>query len=121
MNPASVGVPGIELINRAAWDDSMLGFHMGFFIPAVLALTCGTIFLMWIGEQITEYGVGNGISLLIVTGIVDQVPIAFGRLVRQSFEERSQIVKALVLAAIYLFIVIGVVYMSKGQRRIPRM
>src|SRR4029079_17847319 len=67
----------------------------------------------------TEYGVGNGISLLIVAGIVDDIPLAFGRLIKEAVAERGQIIKVLVLAAVYLSIVIGVIFMSKGQRRIP--
>src|SRR5262245_23008415 len=94
-------------------------FGAGFVITATLGITAGTIFLMWIGEQITEYGVGNGISLLIVAGIVDDVPLAFGRLIKEAVGDRGAIVKIAVLAAVYLAIVIGVIYMSKGQRRIP--
>src|SRR5262245_32095837 len=95
------------------------GFGAGFVITASLGITAGTIFLMWIGEQITEFGVGNGISLLIVAGIVDNVPLAFGRLLKEAFTDRGQIVKALVLEAVYLCIVIGVIYLSNGQSRIP--
>jgi preprotein translocase subunit SecY len=95
------------------------GFGPGFVITASLGITAGTVFLMWIGEQITEYGVGNGISLLIVAGIVDDIPLAFGRLIKEAVAERGQIIKVLVLAAVYLSIVIGVIFMSKGQRRIP--
>jgi preprotein translocase subunit SecY len=95
------------------------GFGAGFVITSALGITAGTIFLMWIGEQITEYGVGNGISLLIVAGIVDEIPLAFGRLLRDAAAERTQLIKVVVLAAVYLAIVIGVIFMSKGQRRIP--
>jgi preprotein translocase subunit SecY len=94
-------------------------YDFGFVITASLGITAGTIFLMWLGEQITEYGVGNGISLLIVSGIVDNVPLAFGRLIKDAVAERGNIVKVAILAAVYLAIVIGVIYMSKGQRRIP--
>jgi preprotein translocase subunit SecY len=94
-------------------------YDFGFVLTASLGITAGTIFLMWIGEQITEYGVGNGISLLIVAGIVDSVPLAFGRLLKEAVTERGNIIKVAVLAAVYLAIVIGVIYMSKGQRRIP--
>ncbi len=92
---------------------------IGFTITAALGITAGTVFLMWLGEQITEYGVGNGISLLIVTGIVDSVPLAFGRMLTAAKDDRSQLVNAAILACLYFFIVVGVIYMSKGQRRIP--
>ena len=48
--------------------------HFGWQIVAVLTMTCGTVFLMWIGEQIDEYGIGNGISLLIMAGILARMP-----------------------------------------------
>src|SRR5687767_2829444 len=69
LNPETVGLHTGELVHRADYA-GFPGFWVGFYIPAVLALTAGTIFLMWIGEQITEYGVGNGISLLIMAGIL---------------------------------------------------
>src|SRR6056297_4289080 len=52
------------------------GLTIGWQIVAVLVMTCGTVFLMWLGEQIDEYGIGNGISLLIMAGILAQMPIA---------------------------------------------
>jgi preprotein translocase subunit SecY len=94
-------------------------FGAGFVISASLGITAGTVFLMWLGEQITEYGIGNGISLLIVAGIVDTVPVAFGRLIKAAGDDRGNIITLIVLAAVYLAIVIGVIYVSKGQRRIP--
>jgi preprotein translocase subunit SecY len=79
---------------------------------AVLTLTAGTIFLMWIGEQITEHGVGNGISLLIMAGIVARLPqtIAGGNVaVAQGF----------LLCSLFVLVVLGVVFITKGQRKIP--
>ena len=59
-------------------------------VTAVLIMTCGSIFLMWLGEQIDEYGIGNGISLLIMAGIVAQMPGAlFGLLNNSRFELTS--------------------------------
>lgn len=95
------------------------GYGFAFCLVATVGITAGVIFLMWIGEQITEYGIGNGISLLIVSGIVDQIPLAFGRMIREASSDRGNIIKIAVLGAVYLAIVIGVIYMSKGQRRIP--
>ena len=88
------------------------------FLPAlwsILTLTCGAIFLMWIGEQITEYGVGNGISLLIMAGIVARLPQAVGYLI-QSEEGAFLPVMLLVL---FVVVVVVVVYISKGTRKIP--
>ncbi len=87
----------------------------------ILGLTAGTIFLMWIGEQITEYGIGNGVSLLIMAGIVVRIPDAVGQVVTTSLApgQRSEIAKLLVMAILFLVVTLGVVYITKGQRRIP--
>ena len=89
------------------------GFMMA--VGAVMALTAGTILLMWIGEQITEYGVGNGISLLIMAGIIAQVPNAVVRLV----EETEGGLLPFALLILFLIIVVVVVYITKGMRKIP--
>jgi len=91
----------------------------GFALPAVLGMTAGTIFLMWLGEQITAHGVGNGISLLIVAGIVSDLPATFVTLFRQAQTDRAYILTAVVLLAVYYAMIVGIVYMTKGQRRIP--
>jgi preprotein translocase subunit SecY len=87
----------------------------------ILGLTAGTIFLMWIGEQITEYGIGNGVSLLIMAGIVVRIPDAVGQIVTASLApgQRSEIAKLLVMAILFLIVTMGVVYITKGQRRVP--
>jgi len=124
MNPGQVGFHGIELINQADWTGFPY-FWMGFFVPAVLALTCGTIFLMWIGEQITEYGVGNGISLLIMAGILARSERLFQDLFQgtgtgdpdAAFAQGA--LKATVILVLYLAVSMSVVYVTKGSRRIP--
>ncbi|MDJ0973453.1 MAG: preprotein translocase subunit SecY [Planctomycetota bacterium] len=88
------------------------------FLPAlwsILTLTCGAIFLMWIGEQITEYGVGNGISLLIMAGIVARLPQAVGYLIQS--EEGAFL--PFMLLVLFVVVVVVVVYISKGTRKIP--
>jgi preprotein translocase subunit SecY len=88
----------------------------------VLALTAGGIFLMWLGEQITEHGVGNGISLLIMAGIVARMPQSFMQMFARAEAEgtvRTEILKSVLLAVMYVFVVLVVVYITKGQRRIP--
>jgi len=85
----------------------------------VLALTAGGIFLMWLGEQITEHGVGNGISLLIMAGIVARVPTSVVQMFQDAEDKRAMTVKGLMLIGLYLFVVLVVVYITKGQRRIP--
>jgi preprotein translocase subunit SecY len=100
--------------------------RFGWQIVAVLTMTCGTIFLMWLGEQIDEFGIGNGISLLIMAGILARMPEAIGNLFRNfSFQLRSLdtsekgIETLLILACLFVAVVAGVVFITQGQRRIP--
>lgn len=92
---------------------------------AVLTMTAGTIFLMWIGEQIDEFGIGNGISLLIMAGILAGMPGAFQELIAKSDMSISSgggnlgIEQLLLLALMFFGVVVGVVYITLGQRRIP--
>jgi preprotein translocase subunit SecY len=85
----------------------------------VIGLTAGTVFVMWLGEQITEYGIGNGVSLLIMANIVARIPDAFVQILHESVEDRSQILKIGILILLFLVVTLGVVYLTKGTRRIP--
>ncbi len=92
----------------------------------VLAMTAGTIFLMWLGEQIDEYGIGNGISLIIMAGIVARMPWAIVPVGQQmSFQRRrgrpANIgpAKILFLVVAFVFVVAGAILITQGQRRIP--
>jgi preprotein translocase subunit SecY len=123
MAPENVGAR-VMLVNPAEWE-GFPGLWLGFFVPAVIALTCGTIFLMWIGEQITEYGVGNGISLLIMAGILARMEAMVYDIYKptgagdadSAFAQGS--LKAVVILALYLAVSMAVVYVTKGTRRIP--
>jgi len=86
---------------------------------AMTALTGGAIFLMWLGEQITEYGIGNGVSLLIMSGIVARIPEDIIAFIMNLGNESERLSNAFVLVALFVGVVIGVVYITKGQRRIP--
>jgi len=94
---------------------------------AVLIMTGGSIFLMWLGEQIDEYGIGNGISLLIMAGIVAQMPGAlFGlignatmRLEGLNYGGKVGLEKIILLIIIFVAVVAGVVFITLAQRRIP--
>ncbi|MFZ5829274.1 MAG: preprotein translocase subunit SecY [Planctomycetota bacterium] len=97
-------------------------------ITGVLTMTAGTAFLMWLGEQIDEYGIGNGISLLIMAGILARMPSAGWKLISPMTETGLQlggsrgtigVEKLLVLAILFVGVVAGVVFMYQGQRRIP--
>jgi preprotein translocase subunit SecY len=91
---------------------------MDFYLGAIPSFVCGAVFLMWLGEQITERGIGNGISILIFAGIVAGLPGAIG----QSFESARQgdlnILVLLAIAIVAVLVVAFVVFVERGQRRI---
>ncbi|WP_372368558.1 preprotein translocase subunit SecY [Candidatus Uabimicrobium sp. HlEnr_7] len=88
-----------------------------FDLSSVIALTAGGIFLMWLGEQITEYGVGNGISLLIMAGIVASIPYQVSTMLQGSGDGSEAKILA-VLLGLFVVIVFAIVYISFGQRKI---
>lgn len=96
-----------------------------FWLMGLLALTAGSIFLMWLGEQIDEYGLGNGVSLVILAGIVARMPGAIAELARQTTltgqtSGVKQITpgKIMFLAACFVFVVAGSILITQAQRRI---
>jgi preprotein translocase subunit SecY len=92
---------------------------------AIMTMTGGTMFLMWLGEQIDEFGIGNGISLLIMAGILARMPAAGIELLQKATPELSGggtafgVDKLIVLAAMFVAVVTCVVFITLGQRRIP--
>jgi preprotein translocase subunit SecY len=98
----------------------------------IVTLTCGTIFLMWLGEQIDEYGIGNGISLIIMAGIVARIPAATSSLFFENGHFKESVFtlggggggrdmsfeKLVVLIVLFVTVVVGVVAITKAQRRI---
>lgn len=114
-------LPGGDTIMYPAWQGSVLVFLIG-----VAGLTAGTIFLMWLGEQIDEYGIGNGISLLIMAGIVVRLPVAIQELFAKATFSLSStadgqiaLPQMIFLAASFVFVVAGAILITQGQRRIP--
>ncbi len=91
----------------------------GFLIPATITMTTGTMFLMWLGEQITERGVGNGISMIILSGIVAGLPGAVGNTIDQVSSGEMQGPFALLLIILVIATTAFVVFMERAQRRIP--
>ena len=94
-------------------------------VIAVLALTCGTIFMMWLGEQIDAYGIGNGISLIIMAGIVSRLPAAFKAIYDKwdpsvgAAGDAIGVGKLIFVALCFVFVVAGAILITQGQRRIP--
>jgi preprotein translocase subunit SecY len=89
------------------------------YLIVALTLTAGTALLMWIGEQITEKGIGNGISLLIFAGIVSRVPAGFYRVTEYFQAGTINILNILIMAVIGVLVIAGIVLVNEGQRRIP--
>ncbi len=90
-----------------------------FTISCIVLMTAGTIFMMWLGEQITERGIGNGISLIIFVGIIDRLPYAFlDEYQVVASGARSIIVELIIIAGLVL-IIAGVVMVTQAMRRIP--
>jgi preprotein translocase subunit SecY len=90
----------------------------GFRMTAVVSLVAGTMFLMWLGEQITERGLGNGISILIFAGIVSGLPSAIGGLFELVRTGAMSIVASLFIIAMVIFVTFAVVFVERGQRKI---
>ena len=91
---------------------------MGFRMTAVVSLVAGTMFLMWLGEQITERGLGNGISILIFAGIVAGLPSAIGGLFELVRTGSMSIIASLFIIAIVGLVTFVVVFVERGQRKI---
>ncbi len=93
------------------------GWH--FRIMTVITLTAGTAFIMWLGERITERGIGNGISLIIFAGIVARLPVAIGNTFRLLSTGEMGIFPILILVVLMVSVVGVIIFMEQGQRRIP--
>ncbi|EKE83616.1 preprotein translocase subunit SecY [Idiomarina xiamenensis] len=90
----------------------------GFYFTAVVSLVTGTMFLMWLGEQITERGIGNGISILIFVGIVAGLPSAIGQTAEQARQGDLNVLLLLLIGVIVVAVTYFVVFVERGQRRI---
>jgi preprotein translocase subunit SecY len=91
----------------------------GFRVMAMFTLTSGTAFIMWLGEQITERGIGNGISLIIFAGIVSRMPSAGIETLRFLREGEMSLLIFLLLLFLMFAVVAAIIFMERGQRRIP--
>ncbi len=119
-----VANPAYNFVYPAYLDPVTQRLTLGWTFVAVMTMTAGTVFLMWIGEQIDEFGIGNGISLLIMAGILSNMPGAGMSLIGQSSLELTGggelgIEQLLILALMFVAVIFGVVFITLGQRRIP--
>ena len=103
----SVGLEAMKVVAHPGWS---------FRFMTVLTLTAGTAFIMWLGEQITERGIGNGISLIIFAGIVARMPSA----VYNTFRLMSDRAFLVLMLVVLMVVVVGIIiFVERGQRRIP--
>lgn len=119
LNASRPGIISPELLNI-----TFLGAPVLFYLVMIASMTTGTLLLMWIGEQITEYGIGNGVSLIITIGILSQLPSAIGLMIQQlnlDSQMPGQITFASVvlLLALFVGVTLATIMILQGQRRIP--
>lgn len=119
MNIARPGIITGELL-----ETQIFGAPWLFYLIVIATMTTGTMFLMWIGEQITERGIGNGMSLIITVGILSQLPSAFGMIMQQlnlDSQEAGQMnfSSVLLLGAVFVLVTIATILITQGHRRIP--
>lgn len=113
----SIGIV-TSLPNIPGMQDLMINPGITFYFIAVISLVCGTMFLMWLGEQITERGIGNGISLIVFAGIVAGLPPAIGHTIEQARQGDLHFLLLLLVAVLVFAITFFVVFVERGQRRI---
>lgn len=104
------GPSGSPIVLQPGWS---------FVIMTVITLTCGTAFIMWLGETITEKGIGNGISLIIFAGIVCRMPAAIGNTYQLATSGELGVLVILLLTFMMIFVIGAIVFVEGGQRRIP--
>lgn len=119
MNSTRPGIIANELLANELFGGPWL-----FFLIVMCTMTTGTVFLMWVGEQISEHGIGNGMSLIIAIGIVSSLPTAFGVIINQlnlDSQEPGQLAFSELIALFFVFVmvIVGTILIIQGQRRIP--
>ncbi len=116
----AIGLALVQSIGMTFYIHSALE-NPGFFSYAVIAvtLTAGTCFLMWLGELITEHGIGNGISLIIFIGILSGMPSTIRTIVTSVQGGQTNIITVILFVILAVLIIAGVVFIQEAQRRIP--
>lgn len=113
----TVRLLNMEVQNLPIVPEAVQG--IGWVVTTIIILTSGTVFMMWMGEQITDKGIGNGISLIIFIGIIARFPIALFNEYRLIEAGQRLIIWEIVIFAFMFFIIAGVVLVTQGTRRIP--
>lgn len=110
---------GLESLKSTAGVNIVLDPGWSFRLVTVITLTAGTILIMWLGEQITEKGIGNGISLIIFAGIAASIPAAMGNYFQVASADNTNILLSLGLGLFMAAVLCFIVFVERGQRRIP--
>lgn len=110
---------GLQSMRGPAGDPVVSNQGVGFIILTVITLTAGTAFIMWIGEQITERGIGNGISLIIFAGIIANMPAAIVNSLRLVKTGAMPLFTVIFLLVLMVAVVMFIVFMERAQRRVP--
>lgn len=109
---------GLQTMQGPAGEPVVPVPGIGFILLTIITLTAGTAFIMWLGEQITERGIGNGISLIIFAGIVANMPAALVNSLRLMRTGEMTVFLSLVILAIMVAVIWAIVFMERGQRRL---
>jgi preprotein translocase subunit SecY len=110
---------GLQSMRGPAGDPVVSNQGIGFIVLTVITLTAGTAFIMWIGEQVTERGVGNGISLIIFAGIIANMPAAIINSLRLVRTGAMSLFTVAFLLVLMVAVVMFIVFMERAQRRVP--
>jgi len=110
---------GLQTMRGPSGDLVVPNPGMGFVLMTIITLTAGTAFIMWLGEQITERGIGNGISLIIFAGIVAGMPAAIVQSISLMQAEELTVFVAIVILVLMLVVIAFIIFMERAQRRLP--
>ena len=110
---------GIGLYLQRLGADIVANPGVPFLLMCMISFTTGTAFIMWLGEQISEFGVGNGISLIIFVSIISRMPNAFFNVIRMIRDNQLNIFQAGILMILMVVVIAGAIVVTTGQRRIP--
>ena len=110
---------GLESMRGPAGEMVVPAPGWSFRLLTVITLTAGTAFIMWLGEQMSEKGIGNGISLIIFAGIVCRIPTAIGNTIRLVNAGQLSLFVIIFILAVMFSVVAGIVFVERGQRRLP--
>ena len=114
LKPEAAGLPAADAPLTLFPDNTMF-----FMIPALIILTCGTMIFMWLGEQVTERGIGNGVSIIIAIGILSRLPDAINILIKNVNAGKLDLVKVVILLLIFFSVTAATIMLTQGVRKVP--